>query len=581
MSVLIDRTPPITRITLNRPDTHNAFDETLIAQLTEAFESLREDAATRVVVLQGAGKSFCAGADLHWMGKMVDYSFAENLEDARRLARMFEAIDHCPKPVVGRVHGAAMGGGAGLVAVCDVAVATPDARFAFSEVKLGLIPAVIAPYVVRKIGYGNARALLHHGRTVRRRDRAADWAGASARACRPTGRGGGGGGGEPAAERSQRDGGGEDAPARDADAARRRTALAHHRAHRRTARQPRRAGGHPRLSGEAHTQLRRDAMSVKRIGVLTSGGDSPGMNAAIRAVTRAALYNGLEVYGIKRGFAGLLNEEIEPMSSLSVGGIINRGGTILRSARCEEFKTPEGLQKGAAILDKYGIDALAIIGGDGSMRGGVELSRISPVKVMGLPGTIDNDIPGTDYSIGFDTAVNTALEAIDKVRDTAYSHERVFVIEVMGRHKGFIALEVGLAGGAEAILIPEVPYDLVDLLDKLRDSYERGKRSSIIVVAEGAARAEDVKKFLQEHTPYHLRALVLGHMQRGGSPTAFDRVLATQLGVFAVQRLLDGHTNEMVGVEGGRLVAVPIEYIHTATKTIDLRKLEVASMMAI
>ena len=218
-------------------------------------------------------------------------------------------------------------------------------------------------------------------------------------------------------------------------------------------------------------------------------------------------------------------------------------------------------------------DALAIIGGDGSMRGGVELSRISPVKVMGLPGT--------DYSIGFDTAVNTALEAIDKVRDTAYSHERVFVIEVMGRHKGFIALEVGLAGGAEAILIPEVPYDLVDLLDKLRDSYERGKRSSIIVVAEGAARAEDVKKFLQEHTPYHMRALVLGHMQRGGSPTAFDRVLATQLGVFAVQRLLDGHTNEMVGVEGGRLVAVPIEYIHTATKTIDLRKLEVASMMAI
>jgi hypothetical protein len=184
-------------------------------------------------------------------------------------------------------------------------------------------------------------------------------------------------------------------------------------------------------------------MSVKRIGVLTSGGDSPGMNAAIRAVVRAALYNGLEVYGIKRGYAGLLNEEIEPMSSLSVGGIINRGGTILRSARCEEFKTPEGLQKGAAILDKYGIDALAIIGGDGSMRGGVELSRISPVKVMGLPGTIDNDIPGTDYSIGFDTAVNTALEAIDKVRDTAYSHERVFVIEVMGRHKGFIALEVG------------------------------------------------------------------------------------------------------------------------------------------
>lgn len=321
-------------------------------------------------------------------------------------------------------------------------------------------------------------------------------------------------------------------------------------------------------------------MSIKRIGVLTSGGDSPGMNAAIRAVVRTALYHGLEVYGIKRGYAGLLSEEIVPMQSMSVGGIINRGGTILRTARCEEFKTEAGLQKAAAILEKHGIDALVIIGGDGSMRGGVELSRICPVKIMGIPGTIDNDIPGTDYSIGFDTAVNTALEAIDKVRDTAYSHERVFVIEVMGRHKGFIALEVGLAGGAEAILIPEVPYDLVDLLDKLRDSYERGKTSSIIVVAEGAARAEDVKKFLQEHTPYHLRALVLGHMQRGGSPTAFDRVLATQLGHFAVQRLLDGHTNEMVGIEGGRLVTVPIEYIQTAVKTIDLRKLEVASIMA-
>ncbi|MDW8107198.1 MAG: 6-phosphofructokinase [Armatimonadota bacterium] len=321
-------------------------------------------------------------------------------------------------------------------------------------------------------------------------------------------------------------------------------------------------------------------MSIRRIGVLTSGGDSPGMNAAIRAVVRTALYYGLEVCGIKRGYAGLLAEEIEPMSSISVGGIINRGGTILRTARCEEFKTPAGLQKAAAILDKHGIDALVIIGGDGSMRGGVELSRICPVKIMGIPGTIDNDIPGTDYSIGFDTAVNTALEAIDKVRDTAYSHERVFVIEVMGRHKGFIALEVGLAGGAEAILIPEVPYDLANLIDKLRDSYERGKTSSIIVVAEGAARAEDVKKFLQEHTPYHLRALVLGHMQRGGSPTAFDRVLATQLGHHAVRRLLDGHTNEMVGIEGGRLVSVPIEYIQTAVKTIDLRKLEIASIMA-
>lgn len=321
--------------------------------------------------------------------------------------------------------------------------------------------------------------------------------------------------------------------------------------------------------------------ALKRIAVLTSGGDAPGMNACIRAVVRCALFHGLELYGIRRGYAGLLKEEIEPMTSLSVGGIINRGGTVLRTARSEEFKTPEGVRKGAKILQRYGIEGLVIIGGDGSMRGGVELSRISEVHVMGIPATIDNDIPGTDYAIGFDTAVNTALDAIDKVRDTAYSHERVFVIEVMGRHNGFIALEVGLAGGAEAILIPEVPYDLAGLLDMLHRSYERGKHSSIIVVAEGACRAEDVKNFLQAHTPYHVRAMVLGHIQRGGAPTAFDRVLATQLGVHAVERLLDGHTNEMVGVSGGQLVSVPIEYIPTTQKTIDVRKLEIASMMAI
>lgn len=321
--------------------------------------------------------------------------------------------------------------------------------------------------------------------------------------------------------------------------------------------------------------------SLKRIAVMTSGGDAPGMNACIRAVVRCALSHGLEVYGIRRGYAGLLNEEIEPMTSLSVGGIINRGGTILCTARSEAFKTPEGVRKGAEILQKYGIEGFVIIGGDGSMRGGVELTRISDVRVMGVPSTIDNDIPGTDYAIGFDTAVNTALDAIDKVRDTAYSHERVFVTEVMGRRNGFIALEVGLAGGAEAILIPEVPYDLAELLEMLHRSYERGKHSSIIVVAEGACRAEDVKNFLQAHTPYHVRAMVLGHIQRGGAPTAFDRVLATQLGVHAVERLLDGHTNEMVGVSGGQLVCVPIEYIPTTQKTIDVRKLEIASMMAI
>ncbi len=320
---------------------------------------------------------------------------------------------------------------------------------------------------------------------------------------------------------------------------------------------------------------------MKRIGVLTSGGDAPGMNAAIRAVVRAALFHGLEVYGIRRGYAGLLAGEIEPMSSVSVGGIINRGGTILRTARSEEFRTEAGLQRAAEILSQHGIDGLVVIGGDGSIRGAVALRQHTDIRVIGIPATIDNDIPGTDYSIGFDTAVNTALEAIDKIRDTAYSHERVFVIEVMGRHNGFIALEVGLAGGAEAILIPEVPYNLADLLRRLDESYQRGKHSSIIVVAEGAVRATDVQKFLESHTPYHIRALVLGHMQRGGSPTAFDRVLATQFGVLAVERLLQGNTDEMVGIEGGRLITVPIDYVLMATRTVDARKLEIATMMAI
>jgi 6-phosphofructokinase 1 len=320
---------------------------------------------------------------------------------------------------------------------------------------------------------------------------------------------------------------------------------------------------------------------MKRIAVLTSGGDAPGMNAAIRAVVRAALYHGLEVFGVRRGYAGLLAGEIEPMSSTSVGGIINRGGTILRTARSEEFRTDAGLRQAAEILTQLGIDALVVIGGDGSMRGAVALRQYADLKVMGIPATIDNDIPGTDYSIGFDTAVNTATDAIDKIRDTAYSHERVFVIEVMGRHNGFIALEVGLAGGAEAILIPEVPYDLSELLHRLDESYQRGKHSSIIVVAEGAARAADVQKFLETHTPYRIRALVLGHMQRGGSPTAFDRVLATQLGVLAVERLLEGQTDEMVGITSGRLITVPIEYVQMTTKTVDARKLEIATMMAI
>lgn len=322
-------------------------------------------------------------------------------------------------------------------------------------------------------------------------------------------------------------------------------------------------------------------MSMKRIAVLTSGGDAPGMNAAVRAVVRSAIFQGLEVYGIRRGYEGLLNREFLPLNSQSVGGIINRGGTILRTARSERFRTDEGVQSAAAILQEAEMDGLVVIGGDGSMRGACALNRMCGIQVTGLPGTIDNDIPGTDFSIGFDTAINTAMEAIDKIRDTAYSHERVFVVEVMGRRNGFIALEVGLAGGAETILIPEVPYDIQGVITQLKEGYARGKHSSIIVVAEGAGRANDLQPFLEAKTGFHVRSLVLGHMQRGGSPTAFDRVLATRLGAFAVERILGGHTNEMVGVEGGRLVTCPVDYLMTAEKTVDPKKLELAGMMAI
>lgn len=322
-------------------------------------------------------------------------------------------------------------------------------------------------------------------------------------------------------------------------------------------------------------------MIMKRIAVMTSGGDAPGMNAAIRAVVRAALAQGIEVHGIRRGYEGLLNEDLFAMNSQSVGGIINLGGTILRSARSKRFQTSEGLAQAAEILTTHEIQGLVVIGGDGSMKGACALNAQCGAMVMGIPGTIDNDIPGTDYSIGFDTAINTALDAIDKVRDTAYSHERVFIIEVMGRHNGFIALEAGLAGGAEAILIPEIPYDLQAIIEQLDEGYQRGKRSCIIVVAEGATRAADLQKYLEENSEYQARALTLGHMQRGGSPTAFDRVLATRLGAHAITRLKAGFTNEMVGVEGDRLVANPIDYVVQAQKHIDSQKLALTALMAI
>lgn len=320
---------------------------------------------------------------------------------------------------------------------------------------------------------------------------------------------------------------------------------------------------------------------LKRIGVLTSGGDSPGMNAAIRAVVRAAIGRGSEVVGFYHGYEGLIGNESVTLDSKSVGGIISRGGTMLRTARSKEFMTEEGRDRAVATLSKEGVEGLVVIGGDGSLTGALKLFEEFGFPVMGVPGSIDNDISGTDYSIGFDTAVNAALEAIDRVRDTAYSHERIFVIEVMGRRNGFIALEAGLAGGAEAILIPEVPYSLVETCQEMKSAATRGKKSSIIVVAEGAARAMDIKEFIEKNTGFEARQMVLGHMQRGGSPTAFDRVLALRLGALAANRLISGFSAEMVGVDGTKLVSHPLSYVLSTERVVDPEKLLLAGVMAL
>ncbi|HEY0867578.1 MAG TPA: 6-phosphofructokinase [Fimbriimonas sp.] len=319
---------------------------------------------------------------------------------------------------------------------------------------------------------------------------------------------------------------------------------------------------------------------MKRIGVITSGGDAPGMNAALRAVVRAALARGTAITGFFHGYEGLINDESRELDSPSVGGIIDRGGTILRSARSKTFMTYEGRQRAVEVLLRHEIEGLVVVGGDGSLTGALKLHEEFDFAVVGIPGSIDNDISGTDFSIGFDTAVNTAVDAIDRVRDTAYSHERVFVIEVMGRRNGFIALEAGLAGGAEAVLLPEVPYSLLRVCDDLRSAADRGKKSSVIVVAEGAAKANDIRDYLQKHTGFETRHVVLGHMQRGGSPTAFDRVLALRLGAHASNRLISGYRGEMVGIISGRMVAHPLTYILSTEREIDPERLLLAEIMA-
>lgn len=321
-------------------------------------------------------------------------------------------------------------------------------------------------------------------------------------------------------------------------------------------------------------------MRMKRIAVLTSGGDAPGMNATIRAVVRKGLYHKLEVYGIFHGYNGLINGEIKQLDIGSVGDIIHRGGTILYSARSEEFKTAAGQKKGIEQLRKYGIDGLVVIGGDGSFRGAQKLNQQGIITV-GVPGTIDNDIPATDFTIGFDTAINTVIQAIDKIRDTATSHERTYIIEVMGRNAGDIALWSGLADGAESIIIPEADYSIDEIIERLKRGNKRGKKHSIIVVAEGVGSGVEFGSIIKEKTGFETRVTVLGHIQRGGSPTAFDRVLASRLGAEAVELLLKEQSGYMVGMKNNQIISLDIEEALSQKHQLDLHLYQLASILAI
>ncbi|MBP0971320.1 MAG: 6-phosphofructokinase [Oscillospiraceae bacterium] len=302
---------------------------------------------------------------------------------------------------------------------------------------------------------------------------------------------------------------------------------------------------------------------MKRIGVLTSGGDAPGMNAAIRAVARTALYKGMEVVGIRRGYNGLLNGDVFEMNERSVSSIIQRGGTLLFTARCPEFKTEEGVMKGVQACKELGIEGLVVIGGDGSYRGAGDLSSHG-IKCIGLPGTIDNDISSTDFTIGYDTAMNTVMELVDKLRDTSHSHDRCSVVEVMGRRAGYIAVNTGVACGAVEVLCPEKEYDVEKIIEKMQASRKIGKQNFIIIVAEGVALEQpnysfDLAKYIQEKTGIEARATILGHVQRGGSPTVRDRVLASQMGNYAVNLLEQNIGNRVVGIRGTKLVDYDIQ----------------------
>ncbi|MBE6182284.1 MAG: 6-phosphofructokinase [Rikenellaceae bacterium] len=325
-------------------------------------------------------------------------------------------------------------------------------------------------------------------------------------------------------------------------------------------------------------------MAIKTIGILTSGGDSPGMNAAIRAVTRSAIYNGFGVKGVMRGYKGLVYNEIVDLHSQSVSNIIQQGGTILKTARCKEFATVEGRKAACDNMQAAGIDALVVIGGDGSLTGAGIFAREYNVPIVGLPGTIDNDLGGTDSTIGYDTALNTIMEAVDKLRDTASSHERLFFVEVMGHTAGYLALNSALATGAEAAIIPEMETEVDQLADLISNGFRKSKNSAIVIVAENpqtggaTALAERVKK---EFPQYDARVTILGHIQRGGSPTAVDRILASRMGEAAIEALIDGQRNVMVGIENGKIVYVPFNRAIKHDKGINRNSLELVKILSI
>lgn len=323
---------------------------------------------------------------------------------------------------------------------------------------------------------------------------------------------------------------------------------------------------------------------IKTIAVLSSGGDAPGMNAAIRAVVRTSLYRGLKVYGIKRGYQGMVENRIVEMNSRSVSNIIQTGGTILKTARCPEFREYAGRKKAYDNLMKHNIDALVVIGGDGSFRGAGKFSQEFDIPVVGIPGTIDNDISGTDYTIGYDTALNTVVEAVDKIRDTASAHNRLFFIEVMGRHAGFLALNGGIATGAEAVLVPECNDDLSKLEAYLDNDKLKHKRSSIVLVAEGdeAGGAFNISKEVKNKYPeYDVRVTILGHVQRGGSPTALDRINATRIGVASVNALLEGKSDIMIGLWKGDIVHKHFSDINAKKREMDENMLKIIDIMSV